>query len=460
MTLNSLEQYGLKFQIKVISCLLTDKEFLKNNHDIISDEYFQNNAHKWIIKTILKYFDEYNTNPTLEVLKVELQKIDNKVLQISIREQLKRAYVVSEEDLKYIKEEFGAFCINQQLKGALLTSVDLLQNGDYDGIRNLVNSALRAGQEKNIGLDLKKDVESRYRKDSRNVLPFPWKVFNDITEGGYGNGDLVLIFGNPKGGKSWLIIAMAGLLLQLGHKIVFYGLELGEGYVGKRLDAFLTGIPVNELNEDNPNYLEHRAKVDECMKNLPGELIIKEYPPKRASFANLESHLSTLDFKPDAVFIDYLDLLKPPSKRRERKDDLDDIYIQAKGFAKNNKIPVISPSQANRSGAKEAILESQHIAGSFDKIMIGDIVISQARGRKDKLEGTARFHIMGNRYGPDGQTYFAPKVDTSRGYIEIEGEGMSEDKLNSTRKSINKDIEKSEKKFLKAEYDKFFNIDK
>ena len=50
MTLNSINQYGHDFQIKVLSSLLTHKDFLTNIHDIISDEYFENSAQKWIIK--------------------------------------------------------------------------------------------------------------------------------------------------------------------------------------------------------------------------------------------------------------------------------------------------------------------------------------------------------------------------------------------------------------------------
>ena len=81
-------------------------------------------------------------------------------------------------------------------------------------------------------------------------------------------------------------------------------------------------------------------------------------------------------------------------------------------------IPFISPSQANRTGADKEILESSHIAGSYDKIMIGDIVISLARGRKDRLAGTGRWHFMKNRYGVDGMT-FSSQIDTSMGHIQI-----------------------------------------
>ena len=173
MTLNSINQYGHEFQIKVLSSLLTHKEFLTNIHDIISEEYFENNAQKWTIKQILKYYDKYHTTPSLEILKVELQKLDNEVLQVSIKEQLKLAYVASDDDLDYVQEEFTNFCKNQQLKKALMTSVDLLKAGDFEAIRSLVDNALKAGQDKNIGHEYLKDIEERYRENSRSTIPTP-----------------------------------------------------------------------------------------------------------------------------------------------------------------------------------------------------------------------------------------------------------------------------------------------
>ena len=93
MTLQTLNQYGTDFQIKAISSLLTHKELLVNIHDIISEEFFENSAHKWAVKEIIKYYDKYHTTPSLDVLKVELQKVDNEVLQLSIKEQLNNNYI-------------------------------------------------------------------------------------------------------------------------------------------------------------------------------------------------------------------------------------------------------------------------------------------------------------------------------------------------------------------------------
>ena len=55
-TLNNIEQYGYNFQIKVISSLLNNKQFLTNIHDVLTHEYFGNQAHQWIIKEVLNYY--------------------------------------------------------------------------------------------------------------------------------------------------------------------------------------------------------------------------------------------------------------------------------------------------------------------------------------------------------------------------------------------------------------------
>jgi replicative DNA helicase len=432
MTLSNLSQYGSAFQIKVLSSLLTHKEFLLNIHDVISDEYFDNQAHKWIITEILKYYNKYHTTPSMDVLKVELKKIDNEVLQVSVKEQLREAYKASDEDLKYIEEEFSGFCKNQQLKKALLSSVNFLNAGDYDTIRSLIDNALKAGQDKNVGHEYNKDVESRYREDHRVVVPCPWPSFNDLLQGGLGNGDFGLIFGNPGGGKSWTLIALGGYAVKMGYNVLHYTLELGEDYVGRRYDAFFTNIPVNRITEQ-----KNRSKVEEAVETLQGQLIIKEYSPGKASMSTIESHIKKCidqDFKPDLVIIDYVDLLRSKRTNRERKDEIDDIYVSTKALARELNIPVWSVSQVNRAGAKDDIIEGDKAAGSYDKIMITDVAISLSRKRQDKVNGTGRFHIMKNRYGMDGMTYNV-KADTSTGHFEVSERAEDDDDETPTQQN-------------------------
>jgi len=330
-----------------------------------------------------------------------------------------------------------------------MTSVDLLDLGDYDGIRSLINVALKAGEDKNIGHEYDKDVEARYRGDDRNPIPFPWSVFNDLTQGGYGKGDLVLIFGNPGGGKSWAVMAMGAYAAALGFNVLHYTLELSEGYVGKRYDAIFSGIDVDKLDH-------HRKEVDEAVSNVKGKIIIKEYAPKRASLDTVESHIQQLEhqneFKPDLVIIDYLDLLKTNKNRKERKEEIDDVYTEAKGLAKQLGIPFISPSQANRTGAKSEILEGDNAAGSYDKIMIGDILLSLARRRKDKVNGTGMWHIMKNRYGADGLT-FNSRINTANGYIEIDSNPVDDNTINIDKN--NNKVDSEDRQILRHKFKQF-----
>ena len=452
MTLTSLNQYGTHFQIKVLSSLLTHKEFLVNIHDILSDEYFDNQAHQWVIKEILRYYDKYHTTPSMDILKVEISKIENEVLKLSVREQLKAAYEASDEDLEYVQEEFQTFCKNQQLKKALMSSVDLLKAGDFDGIKHLVETALKAGNDKNVGHEYNKDIESRFREDARTVISTPWERINDILQGGLGNGDFGLIFGNPGGGKSWSLVALGGFAVRMGYNVLHYTLELGEQYVGRRYDAFFSKIPVDKV-------LRNREKIEEIIPEIPGQLIIKEFPTGRATISTIESHIrkvEELGVKADLIIIDYVDLLSTKKRTVDRKGEIDDIYTSTKGLARELDVPIWSVSQVNRAGAKDDVIEGDKAAGSYDKIMITDFCLSLSRKAKDKVNGTGRFHIMKNRYGMDGLT-FGVKADTSTGHFEVHdynAEDYETDELPTSNK-MQGDFDTFDKKMLS---NKFFEL--
>lgn len=451
-TLNSLNLYGNTFQIKVLGALLTQREFLLNIVDSLDEDYFESSAHKWIINFIIEYFNDYHTYPTVETVSIQIKKIENEVLKISLIDALKEAYKMADvSDLEWVEKEFSNFCRNQQMKKAIMTSVDLLNVGDYEGIHHIINSAMKAGEEKNIGHIYDKDMEQRYRDDDRHPVPFPWPVFNNLTEGGPGKGDLVLVFGNPGGGKSWAVADIGAYAAMMGYNVLHYTLELTEGYLGKRYDALITGIDVTDLKN-------HKEEVKEALKNLKGRIIIKGYPPRRASFDTLKSHIEQLknqeEFTADLIIIDYLDYVRTRA-RKDRKEEIDDVYVDAKALAAEEGVPVISPSQANRTGAKEDILEAEHAAGSYDKIMIADIIISLARGRKDKINGTGRWHIMKNRYGPDGLT-FGSKINTLNGHIEIDSYPIDDNEFDEDKNKSNfTDVSNDDKYLLRDKFKKF-----
>ena len=132
--------------------------------------------------------------------------------------------------------------------------------------------------------------------------------------------------------------------------------------------------------------------------------------------------------KPDLIIIDYIDLLKSKRVGGEIKDEIDDVYTAIKGMAREINTPIWSVSQVNRQGAKDDIVEGDKAAGSYNKIMIADFIMSLSRKRADKINKTGRVHIMKNRYGSDGMTYNAI-IDTDNGFIQIDDKELTEEEI-------------------------------
>ena len=62
-------------------------------------------------------------------------------------------------------------------------------------------------------------------------------------------------------------------------------------------------------------------------------------------------------------------------------------------------------------------------------MMITDVAISLSRKKEDKVNGTGRLHIMKNRYGMDGLSYYM-KIDTSTGHFQVMSQMDEDDEQN------------------------------
>ena len=412
-----LSSYGYNFQMKVISALLSDKYFLQQVSDIMSPDYLESDANNWIVETILKYFLDYKTAPTLEVMKVKLDDVTHDVLKTQIVAHLKEAWrFIDADDLPFIKEQTLDFCKNQEIKKAILSSVDLLKYGKYDQIKASIDNAMKAGADKNIGHEYMVDIDSRYNEAVRHVRETPWDIINEITDGGLGKGELG-VFVAPAGiGKSWGLINIGAHAVKKGLTVVHYTLELNAAYVGLRYDSVLTGIA-------NQNLKNYQDEVKNTLSKLNGQLIIKYYPTKTVSVIGLKAHFEKCILqgkRPDIIIVDYADLLRGTGGG-EKRHELEGIYEDLRGMAGEYDVPIWTASQANRSALEDDIIEAGKISESYSKIMIADFVLSLSRKVTDKLAGTGRWHVIKNRFGPDGIT-FPSKMNTSNGQINIYNE--------------------------------------
>ena len=424
-------KFGTSFQIKIISALLSDRIFLQTVYDILKPEAFDSEANEWLVKIILKHFDEFSKLPTLDVFKVEIDKVQRDVLKQSVLDNLKQVWnQIESDDLEYVKEQTLEFCKNQNFKGAILESVQLLEEGKFDVIKEKIDNAMKSGQDTDIGHEYKLDVKARYESNIRNVIPTGWDVIDELVDGGFGKGELILFAAPPGIGKSWALINVGMAAVKAGKTVVHYTLELNEGYVGQRYDAILTGTAV-------PNLKYNIEEVERQVSNLSGELIVKYWPTKSAGLNAIRASLDKLTLqgkKPDVIICDYADLLMGNS-RKERHEELEELVEGLRGIAGEYECPLYTASQINRSGADADVITGTSIAGSFSKLMTADFVVSLSRKIEDKLAGTGRWHVIKNRFGPDGMT-LPSKANMSNGRMSIYSDDSVDGK--QTQSDMNK----------------------
>ena len=444
--IDTLSKYGQSFQSKVISALLTDTKFLDTIGEITTPKFFENDANKWIISEILEYHNEYRKSPTLDVFKSQLSKVDNPILKKTVVDQLKHIHTqIGNVDLEYIKHEFKDFCINQNLKGVILQSVDLLQAGSYDRIKDLVDDAMKVGNETNLGMDYVLDYDERMQDLKRSTVSTRWEPINDLMDGGLGPGELGVVVAPSGVGKTWILTALGAEAVRRGLSVVHYSMELSEHYVGARYDTVFTQIPSADLRDKQE---EVKGKIT----NLKGKLLIKYFPPKGVSVRKLQQHIekmTTLGNKPDLIIVDYADLLLSDSNKSDSTyQEQGGVYIDLRGMGGALEIPIWTASQTNRSAIDSEVIEADKIADSYAKVMNADFIMSWSRKSKDKLNNTARAHVMKNRFGQDGIT-FPCKMDTNTGYIEVY-DGTSPDGVIAQKEAASGQLET--KKLLHKKY--------
>ena len=413
---DKLIDFGHTFQVKSISSLMKNQTFLEQIHDILDEKHYDSDSLKWIVKECKKYYDEYRKCITLDVFKVKTQEVENDVLKVAIIENLKEVFRHLESpDLDFIQDKALDFFKNQTLKSAIVQSVEIMESkGDFEQIKKLVDDALNAGTERNIGHEYIQHIEDRYSETARSTVETGWEVIDDLTQGGLGGGELGVIVAPAGVGKTWVLAALGANAMTRGKHIVHYSLELNESYVGLRYDSIFTGIA-------NQNLKYHKDDVINHMEKLKGDLVIKYYPTKTASVNTLSAHLkriTTLGTQVDMVIVDYADILKDMGGSREVRHALGNIYEDLRGLAGEFQIPVWTASQANRSALDEDVIEATKVSESYQKVMTADFVMSLSRKVEDKIGNTGRFHVIKNRFGPDGITYPA-KVNTNTGKMEI-----------------------------------------
>ena len=412
----------------ILRNLVFNEEYLRKVLPFIEPSYFSDRNEKVVFEHIAKYASEYNTLITKEILLIEIEDrrdvSQNEVK--SINDTINDLQDI-ECDIEWLSNTTEKWCRDRAIYLALMESIKIADGQDdkknRDAIPSILSDALSVSFNRNVGHDYLEDYEERYelynRKESR--IQFDLEFFNKITKGGLPNKTLNIALAGTGVGKSLFMCHHASSVLLDGKNVLYITLEMAEEKIAERIDANLLNVNIQEII-DLPKPL-FESKVTNLAKKTQGSLIIKEYPTASAHAGHFKALLSELSlkkaFKPDIIFIDYLNICAS-SRYRAGSNVNSYSYIKAiaeelRGLAVEANVPIFSATQTTRSGFASSDVDLTDTSESFGLPATADLMFALIS--TEELEGLGQIMVkqLKNRYNdPTYNRRFVVGVDRAK----------------------------------------------
>jgi replicative DNA helicase len=355
-----------RLETTILKNLIFNEDYARKILPFIKSEYFTDNTEKILFQEVEEYINHYKNLPTYESLVInftESKTLTEQQVQDSIG-MLREINSEKDErsDIAWLIDNTEKFCQDKAIYNAIMKSVKILDNkSDKDSkgsIPQLLSDALGVSFDSSVGHDYVEDADNRFDFYHRHEtkIPFDLDIFNKITKGGLPTKTLNIALAGTGVGKSLFMCHVAGSCLSQGLNVLYITMEMAEERIAERIDANLLNIDISDLHAISKQ--DYDRKFSAMRVKTQGKLIIKEYPTAAASALHFRALLNELQlkksFKPDIIFIDYLNIcasarIKPGSNVNSYS------YIKAiaeelRGLAVEFAVPIVSATQTTRSG--------------------------------------------------------------------------------------------------------------
>ena len=411
----------------ILRNLIYNEEYYRKVIPFLKAEYYEIYHEKVIFEEIADFAAKYDKIPTKEVLKINLQTRAD-LTEETFKDSLQGIDSLNDDwiDYDWLLDATEKWCQDRAIYLALMQSIKIADGGDKrldkGAIPSILQDALAVSFDEHIGHDYIEQSSDRYefyhRKEEK--IPFDLEKFNFITKGGLPNKTLNIALAGTGVGKSLFMCHMAGSALTQGYNVLYITCEMAEEKIAERIDANLLNVNVKDIVE-LPEVL-FSSKVQEIAKKTRGKLIIKEYPTASAHVGHFKALLSDLklkkDFKPDIIFVDYLNICA--SVRYKGAIVNSYTYVKAiaeelRGLAVEIGVPIVSATQTTRSGYGNSDPDLTDTSESFGLPATADFMFALISTEELEQQGRILVKQLKNRYNdPTASRKFILGIDRSK----------------------------------------------
>jgi len=400
-----------RVEFLVLKSLLHNEEFLRKTIPFIKAEYFQDHNQKIVFEEIVDFVNQYNETPTQEVLSIEIEK-RNDINETSFKELIHLVSNLTEEpqEFGWLCDTTEKWCKERAIYLALMESIQIADGQDSkkapDAIPSILSDALSVSFDNHVGHDYLNDYEERFElyHKKENKIEFDLEYFNKITKGGLPNKTLNIALAGTGVGKSLFMCHMASSCLLQNKNVLYITCEMAEEKIAERIDANLLNVNIQEIAELPKQTFE--KKVTNLAQKTQGTLIIKEYPTATAHSGHFKSLLNELalkkSFRPDIIFIDYLNICASSRYRGGSNVNsytiIKSIAEELRGLACEANVPIVSATQTTRSGYGSSDVELTDTSESFGLPATADLMFALISTEELESLGQILVKQLKNRY--------------------------------------------------------------
>ena len=406
------------FELVMVDACLKNSSYFSAISDIATPQYFANPDCRKVYAILHVFFQKRGRLPTdIEIqsyLANDKLKIAFKNVQLAIS-HFSGAY--NEDELIenteiFLKERGFAMVLEDVVKN--LDKIDI--KAESMEILNKFSKVCNLSLLTNLGMDYFKDLDAftdrLMTNDEYLSTGFGW--LDKKLGGGYlKNGKALYVFsGAPNSGKSILLGNAAVNLLKQNQNVLIITMEMSEHVYAQRISSQLSKIPIYKLRESKESLIQF---CDSFQSEHEGaKLMIKEFPNNSIKVAGIANYINDLyrrtGFKPDAIIIDYLNLIAPKINTGSLYADVKATCEDVRSLSYMFKCPVITATQLGRAAINKENPGLDTTSESIGTAATADVQIAIYSSEDDREIGMVYIGIQRNRYGQNFGTK-ALKVD-------------------------------------------------
>lgn len=424
-----LKEYSEEVQKVLIQFMLTDNSAYVRCQNIVKPEYW-NERLRPAVRFIKKFTEEYRALPTPEQVKAETN------LDLPIIPNIQSNHI------DWFLDEISGFCRHKAMEALVYDGPQLIAQGDYAELERRSKENMLISLQTELGTDYFENPLERLERmrDKTDTTSTGWRDIDSKLYGGMNRGEITFFCGGPGTGKSLFLQNLALNWVQMGLSVIYITMELSEELVGLRYDAMITETPTKMIFKDINEVAMRLGMMRKVggKTHKWGKLQIKKLPMAGTTANDIRAYLQEFEIqtgtRPDAIVVDYLDLMHPNSGKINVSDQfIKDKFTseELRALAVEWNILCATASQLNRASIQEQDFDASHIAGGISKINTADNVLAILTTTAMKDRGEYQIQFLKTRSSSGvGQKIFL-KIDPNTLRIEdapqemIEGRGSA-----------------------------------